>query len=66
MERNSIHREIKASYSVFEYDGRVFVQIDSFGTEDRQIPGKKSQTIQLDRQGAEALVKILKTAFSLD
>lgn len=63
MDRNSIHKEIEASYTVFENDGRVFVQIDSYGTDDRQIPGKKSQTIQLDKTGAENLYKILKSAF---
>jgi hypothetical protein len=29
------------------------------------MPGKKSQTIQLDRQGATALFKILKDEFGL-
>ena len=66
MERNSIHDEIEASYTVFENDGRVFVQIDSYGRDERQIPGKKSQTIQLDKQGAARLYKILKTAFHFD
>lgn len=63
MERNSVHDEIDASYAVFELDSRVFVQIDTFGRKGRQIPGKKSQTIQLDREGAENLYKILKGAF---
>jgi len=65
MERNSLHDEIDASYTVFENDGRVFVQIDSYGREDRQIPGKKSQSIQLDAQGAAELFRILKSAFHL-
>jgi hypothetical protein len=49
---------------VFENDGRVFVQIDSYGRDERAIPGKKSQTIQLDREGASALYTILKQAFN--
>jgi hypothetical protein len=65
MEQNSIHDEVEASYSAFERDGRVFVQIDTYGREDRQIPGKKSQTIQLDKEGAVTLVKILTDAFHL-
>lgn len=64
-ERNSVHEEIEATYTVFERDGRGLVQIDSYGREDRQIPGKKSQTIQLDKRGAAALVEILKGAFHL-
>jgi hypothetical protein len=43
----------------------VFIQIDTYGREDREIPGKKSQTIQLDREGALALFAILKREFNL-
>lgn len=63
MDRNSIHEEIEASYTVFERDGRTFVQIDSYGRTDREIPGKKSQTIQLDEIGAAQLYSILKSSF---
>jgi len=63
MERNSVHDEIDAKYAVFECDGRVFVQIDTFGRDTRDMPGKKSQTIQLDKEGAAALFNILKSAF---
>jgi hypothetical protein len=52
MERNSLHDEIEATYTTFKRDGRVFIQIDSYGRDTREIPGKKSQTIQLDREGA--------------
>jgi hypothetical protein len=65
MERNSLHDEIEASYTIFERDGRVILQIDSYGRDTRQIPNKKSQTIQLDREGAAALFDILKSEFRL-
>ena len=64
--RNSLHEEIDASYAVFERDGKVLVQIDSYGRKNREIPGKLSQTIQLDEQGAAQLVRILKTAFGFN
>lgn len=63
MERNSIHKEIGASYTAFEFDGRKFLQIDSYGTLDRQVPGKKSQSIQLDEDSAQALYDVLKLHF---
>ncbi|MCB1488206.1 MAG: methionyl-tRNA formyltransferase [Bauldia sp.] len=66
MERNSLHDEISATYTVFQYDDRVLVQIDTYGRDTREMPGKKSQTIQLDRQGAEQLFGILKSAFHFD
>jgi hypothetical protein len=46
--------------------GRVLLQIDTYGRETREMPGKKSQTIQLDRDGATALFNILKQEFNLN
>ena len=66
MKRNSLHDEIDGFFSVLEYDGKTIVQIDTHGRKDREIPGKKSQTIQLDRDGAAALYKILKSAFHFE
>jgi len=66
MERNSIHDEIEARYSIFERDGRSFLQIDTYGRESREMPEKKSQSIQLDRGSGLELLKILKQAFHLD
>ena len=66
MDRNSIHGEIDGTYTSFERDGRVFIQIDTCGRKTRQFPGKKSQTIQLDRRSALSLMKILKKEFHLD
>jgi hypothetical protein len=66
MERNSIHDEIKATYTTFRHDDRVFIQIDSYGRDDREVPGKKSQSIQLDREAALALFNILKREFRFE
>ena len=65
MERSSLHEEIDATYTIFERDGKSFVQINTYGRTSRDNPGKLSQTLQLDREGGEALYKILKKAFSL-
>ena len=64
-ERNNVHKEIGASYSIFERDGKAFVQINTYGTKEREKPGKQSQTIQLDHDGATQLVGILQKAFRL-
>ncbi len=63
IQRPTLHDEIEGKIGVFELDGRKLVQIDTFGRDSREIPGKKSQTIQLDRQGAEQLYNTLKQAF---
>jgi hypothetical protein len=65
-ERVSIHDEIEADYFAFERDGRFVMQIDTHGRATRDIPGKLSQTFQLDREGAVALINILKREFQLD
>jgi len=63
MDRNSIHKETEATYTPFHRDGKTFLQIDTYGTQDREIPGKKSQSFQLDEIGAKILFDILKREF---
>ena len=62
-DRVSAHKAIEAKYSVFECDGLKLIQIDTFGSDEREIPGKVSQTIQLDASSASALYGILKREF---
>ena len=64
-ERHQLHEEVEARYAVFERDGKGFVQINTYGRPDRQERDKLSQSIQLDRRGAEQLARILKQAFNL-
>ncbi len=63
MERNSLHDPVEATYSVFGRDDRVLLQIDTYGRPGREIPGKKSQTIQLNEAGAKQLYEIMKREF---
>ena len=49
---------------IYEIGGRRLVQLDTYGAEDRDIPGKVSQTLQLDESAASQLVKILQAAFA--
>ena len=62
-DRQSIHDAIDATNSVFERDGRTFVQIDTYGRAERETPGKISQSIQLDERSARALFDILRETF---
>jgi hypothetical protein len=66
MDRNSIHDAIDAKFTSFERDGRVFIQIDSYGRQGRKRPYQKSQSIQLDRASAITLSRILRREFHLD
>ena len=48
-----------------ETDGRRILQIDTHGSDHRDIPDKVSQTIQLDETSALELFNILKKDFGL-
>ena len=63
-DRLAIHpTEVSAHIYVQEVDGRKLVQIDTHGAADRQIPGKVSQTLQLDEPAAKELLTILMRHF---
>ena len=62
-ERRSIHDAIDATYSVFERDGRAFIQIDTYGRAEREVPGKVSQSLQFDEKSARELFDILRGTF---
>jgi len=64
--RDTVHKAIPAMYDVFRAGGTTYLQIDTYGSDQRQVSGKKSQTIQLDRSGAEQLLRILKSEFLLE
>lgn len=64
-ERNTIHTKVAATYSVFEMHGEKYFQIDSYGNNDREMPGKISQSFQLDQKTAEFLINLLIKEFDL-
>ena len=63
-ERNTVHDTVKATYTIFEKDGKKYFQIDTYGRPNRDIPDKISQTIQLDRKSAINLIELLANVFS--
>lgn len=62
-ERNSIHQVVQATYTAFDYDGERYFQIDTYGKDDREIPDKISQSIQIDKNMAHELIKLLIDVF---
>lgn len=64
-DRNTIHEKVYTTYSSFDSNGSHYVQIDTYGRSDREIPGKISQSIQLDKETATYLVDLLKREFDL-
>jgi hypothetical protein len=52
-------------WSVIGESHATLLQLDTRGSETREHPGKLSQTLQLDRDRAQALVAILTREFNL-
>jgi len=62
-ERNTVHEKVYATYSAFDSRGEHYVQIDTYGRSDRELPGKISQSLQFDKESAKYLFDLLKSEF---
>jgi hypothetical protein len=58
-----LHSTVTCGYRTFTTDGQRILQLDTYGSTDRMIPDKISQTIQLDFDAARELVGIIEEAF---
>ncbi len=63
LERFARHTEVDGSYSIIELDGEKFLQIDTYGSKQRQDKGKTSQSLRFSQETIEQLLKIIKTNF---
>lgn len=62
--KDSIHRSTECSYFiVYNKKGEKFLQLDTYGSAEREIPGKVSQTIQFSPEAINQLKTILATHF---
>lgn len=57
---SNVHKPVEATYSVFIENGKRYLQLDTYGSVDREIPNKVSQSLQLDEETLEFLVSLLK------
>lgn len=64
-ERNIVHDQVYATYTVFENNGEKYLQIDTYGKPARENPEKISQSFQFDREAASYLVNLLIEEFGL-
>jgi hypothetical protein len=63
MQRMQLHEPVDTKYYVNDIDGKKLLQISTFGRPTRDMPGKVSQTIQIDEAAAQQLFAILKSTF---
>jgi hypothetical protein len=56
MDRSVVHGEVSATFTTFKDEaGTRYLQIDTYGSAEREIPGKKSQTLQFGPEGMARL-----------
>lgn len=65
-DRSHIHEPADATFSIIYEGDRKLFQIDTYGSADRKVKGKASQSIQMDKEVAQKIVEILKTEFFID
>ena len=59
------HTETECTYSIVSQpDGRVHLQIDTYGSGERKLAGKKSQSIRFAPEAIRELKQILATHFA--
>lgn len=63
-DRNGMHKPVLCGWRTFNADGRTILQLDTYGSDERQIPNKVSQSLQLDRDGAAILLQLIRETFS--
>jgi len=62
-ERNVVHDPVECGYTSFDKGGSRYLQLDTYGSPGRQIPGKVSQSIQLDVESAGELKALIERTF---
>ncbi|WP_415182225.1 hypothetical protein [Phaeovulum sp.] len=55
--------QLVCKYIVEEHDGKRILQLNSYGSAGRDIPGKLSQTLQFTEASAFQLFRILQAEF---
>jgi hypothetical protein len=61
LEKDSRHTETEATYSIVEQvNGVRLLQIDTYGSDQRRIPGKVSQSIRFSPEAIDQLKKIIR------
>ena len=63
LDRSSKHSEVEATISLVEANGEKFIQIDTYGSKDRAIPGKVSQSLRLSKAAFDQLIQLGKSHF---
>lgn len=60
LERDAPHRAVRCTYSIItDADGSRLLQLDTYGSTQRQIPNKKSQSLRFSKDALAQLAKLI-------
>jgi hypothetical protein len=63
---SSLHpTEVDCGYAAVDVAGKRYLQLNTYGSDDRADPGTVSQTLQLDRSSATRLRDLVERVFDL-
>ena len=63
LEKDTNHTEVEATYAIVRCNGEKYLQVDTYGSEQRKIKGKKSQSIRFSAEAIEKLKAIIHSEF---
>ena len=64
LDRDSKHSEVEGTYAIIEdQSGAKYLQIDTYGSAIRKMPGKKSQSLRFSPQAIQKLRQIIDREF---
>lgn len=62
--RNSrVHEVVEATYNILYKDGEKYLEVTTYGSKDREMKGKASQIIQLNKEAIKQLKEIIDKEF---
>jgi hypothetical protein len=62
--KHTIHKKTECTYYIVDAaDGKKYLQLETDGSADRQIPGKVSQSIQFSPEAIKQLRELLNREF---
>jgi hypothetical protein len=54
---------VECGWNFAQVDGVTLLRLETYGSAGREVPGKRSQSLELDEPAARKLITILRTAF---
>ena len=62
--RDNIHKKTECTYFiVYDKLGKKYLQLDTYGSDDRENPGKVSQSLQFSPDALKQLKEVLSKQF---